>query len=48
MRIKPFHMLLLLLATAGCAPLHDGAGWEHTGDPATHQDASPYILEHRH
>jgi len=32
----------------GCSSLHDGQGWEHTGDPVTHEDTQPYILEHDH
>lgn len=44
-------MLVFLLATAGmsgCAKLHDDKGWEHEGDPGSHEDATPYIFEHRH
>ncbi len=32
----------------GCTGLHDSKGWEHTGDPETHQDSKPYILKHEH
>ncbi|MDX8390367.1 MAG: hypothetical protein R8M38_07735 [Mariprofundaceae bacterium] len=33
---------------ASCASMHDKKGWDHTGDPKTHQDNQPYLLEHRH
>jgi hypothetical protein len=33
---------------SGCSTMHNGKGWEHTGDPETHQDDQPYILEHQH
>ncbi len=55
MVIKPQSGLCLLLMAfaamlvmSGCSALHDGSGWEHTGDPVTHQDTQPYILEHDH
>jgi len=38
----------LAMALNGCASLHDDKGWEHEGDPETHQDSSPYLFEHRH
>jgi len=40
--------LMLIFTLSGCASMHDGQGWEHMGDPETHQDSSPYIFEHDH
>jgi hypothetical protein len=41
-------MTIAAIWIGGCAMIHDGKGWEHTGDPETHQDDQPYILEHKH
>jgi hypothetical protein len=41
-------MALSSLWIGGCSIMHDGKGWEHTGNPETHQDNQPYILEHQH
>ncbi len=41
-------LCLLSLLMLGCRSLHDGQGWEHMGDPQTHQDEQPYVLKHEH
>jgi len=43
-----FVALLMALFSSGCSGMHDGKGWEHSGDPATHEDSKPYIFEHEH
>lgn len=40
--------ILIAVWSSGCASLHDGKGWEHGGNPSTHQDATPYVFEHKH
>jgi len=37
-----------LLGLNGCSSLHNGQGWEHKGNAETHEDSSPYLLEHKH
>lgn len=39
---------LIILGLNGCASMHDDQGWEHLGDPETHQDTTPYIFKHEH
>ncbi len=46
--MRAFGVWFFFVLLSGCSALHDGAGWEHTGDPVTHQDESPYVFEHRH
>ena len=41
-------IVLSVLWLSGCSSMHDGQGWEHAGEPETHQDDQPYTLEHKH
>ncbi len=41
-------MIIAAIWIVGCSSMHDGKGWEHTGDSETHQDDQPYIIEHKH
>jgi outer membrane murein-binding lipoprotein Lpp len=41
-------IVLSVLWISGCSSMHDGQGWDHSGDPETHQDDQPYTLEHKH
>lgn len=45
---KLMAMMMAAIWISGCSSLHDGKGWEHTGDSSTHENDQPNILEHRH
>jgi len=50
--MKKTMMIFLLISFAfltGCS-MHDGKGWEHTGDSTTNTDSpsEPYLLKHEH
>ncbi|MDQ6963217.1 MAG: hypothetical protein Q9M28_11945 [Mariprofundaceae bacterium] len=48
--MKKIMIVFFLVSTnwlAGCN-MHDGKGWEHTGNENTDTVSSPYILEHKH
>ena len=50
--MKNNHFLLaaifIALLSSGCASMHDDQGWDHMGNPTTHEDDASSIFEHRH
>ncbi|GAV20615.1 hypothetical protein MMIC_P1587 [Mariprofundus micogutta] len=47
---KMLAVAMVLVATwiGGCSSMHDGKGWEHKGDPITHENNQSDVFEHRH
>lgn len=47
-RLTTVAMVLAAIWIGGCSAMHDGQGWEHTGNSETHENDQPDILEHQH